>query len=101
MPNHVHLLIKTYENYPLSSIVHSWKSYTAHKISKLLKTRDTGETPVLPEYKNDVIWQVEYWDRFIRDENHFRYAVDYIHQNPVKAGLCDKVEDWKWSSAHG
>ncbi len=101
MPNHVHLLIKTYENHSLSSIVHSWKSYTAHEITKLLKTRNTGETPVLPEYKNDVVWQVEYWDRFIRDDAHYQRVINYIHNNPVKAGLCDKVEYWKWSSAHG
>ena len=100
MPNHVHLMVKTFDNFPLPHIIHSWKSFTAHEIFKCLRSRNTGETPVLPEYRSKQVWQIEYWDRFIRDEDHFKQAVDYIHQNPVKAGLCDKVEDWKWSSAH-
>ena len=45
------------------------------------------------------IWHREYWDRYIRDNNHFKQAVEYIHQNPVKAGLAAKAEDWPWSSA--
>jgi REP element-mobilizing transposase RayT len=45
------------------------------------------------------VWHREYWDRYIRDNHHFQQAVDYIHQNPVKAGLIAKVEDWSWSSA--
>ena len=44
-------------------------------------------------------WQREYWDRFIRDEEHYYKAIDYIHRNPVKARLCKKLEDWRWSSA--
>ena len=43
----------------------------------------------------------EYWDRFIRDEQHFTAAIEYIHMNPVKAGLVEKAEDWYWSSAGG
>ena len=43
------------------------------------------------------LWQKEYWDRFIRDERHFSRAVNYIMENPVKAGLVGKAEDWQWS----
>ena len=35
----------------------------------------------------------------MRDEDHFRQAFEYIHQNPVKAGLVARPEDWRWSSA--
>ena len=45
------------------------------------------------------IWHREYWDRFIRNENHFKSALNYIHQNPVKAGLVKNDSDWQWSSA--
>jgi REP element-mobilizing transposase RayT len=34
MPNHVHVLIKVYEGYPLEKIVKSWKSYTSREINK-------------------------------------------------------------------
>ena len=45
------------------------------------------------------VWMREYWDRYIRDDRHFAATVDYIHQNPVKAGLTRRSEDWPWSSA--
>ena len=45
------------------------------------------------------VWHREYWDRYIRDERHLRQAIEYIHQNPVKAGLIAKAESWLWSSA--
>jgi hypothetical protein len=45
------------------------------------------------------VWHREYWDRYIRDEYHLQQATAYIHQNPVKAGLAAKAEDWRWSSA--
>jgi REP element-mobilizing transposase RayT len=41
----------------------------------------------------------EYFDRYIRDERHFANAVQYIHENPVKAGLVENPEDWPFSSA--
>jgi hypothetical protein len=41
----------------------------------------------------------EYWDRFIRNDTHLENVVLYIHQNPVKAGLCQRAEEWPWSSA--
>jgi len=86
MPNHVHVMIETNNNYTLSQIIHSWKSYTAKEANKILQ-------------REGVFWQADYWDRFIRDELHFYRVIEYIHNNPVKAGLCKKPEDWLFSSA--
>jgi putative transposase len=85
MPNHVHVLIRLDHNYGLSKIVYSWKSFTAHKANQILK-------------RSGRFWQREYWDRLIRDEEHFNRVVNYIHMNPVKAGLVEKVEEWRFSS---
>ena len=42
-------------------------------------------------------------DRFaafvIRDDEHLRRATDYVLQNPVRAGLCRRAADWRWSGA--
>jgi putative transposase len=35
----------------------------------------------------------------LRDERHLRAAVEYVLQNPVKAGLCAHAGDWQWSAA--
>ncbi len=86
MPNHVHALVETKDGFPLSEIVHSWKSFTANEANKILDRK--GE-----------FWQREYHDRFIRDDDHYRNAVVYIESNPVKAGLAKSAEAWRYSSA--
>jgi len=114
MPNHVHVLIRTHEGVALGKIVQSWKSYTGRRIREMLEDMSragaecaqTGRAGArrsrdrrAPARPSQGVWMREYWDRYIRDERHFQAAVDYIHQNPVKAGLVGKAEDWPWSSA--
>ena len=96
MPNHVHLLVKTYPDYPLRNIVHSWKSYTAKEINKCISHGRDAHAPGFL-HKSEV-WQANYWDRLIRHEKHFNSMINYIHENPVKAGLCLQAEDWLRSS---
>jgi putative transposase len=43
-------------------------------------------------------WQKRYYDLNIRDYPQFVEKLRYIHRNPVKAGLCERPEDWEWSS---
>jgi REP element-mobilizing transposase RayT len=86
MPNHVHVLVKLLPDHSLSNIVQKWKGSSSVEINRLLKR--TGS-----------LWAEDYYDRFIRDEDHYYKCLGYIRQNPVKAGLCEKPEDWKFSSA--
>jgi putative DNA methylase len=86
MPNHVHVLITPARSETLSAIVHSWKSFTAKKANAVLM-------------RSGVFWSREYFDRAIRDEAHYANALAYMAMNPVKAGLCNAVEDWRFSSA--
>jgi putative DNA methylase len=86
MPNHIHVLIELMAEPTLDEILHSWKSYTSHEANKILR-------------RHGSFWQDDYWDRFIRNQTHYDNAIGYIHQNPVKAGLCKCAEDWPRSSA--
>jgi len=86
MPNHVHALIEVWHR-PLGEIMKSWKSYTCREANRLLGCDST-------------FWQEDYFDRYIRDEDHFRRVVRYIENNPVKAGLVRMAAEWPWSSAH-
>ena len=90
MPNHVHVLIEAHDQ--LGKIIQSWKSYTGRWA---IKNKETHQIPI----PNKGFWQREYWDRYIRTEKHYQNVVDYIHNNPVAAGLCKKEADWPWSSA--
>ena len=46
------------------------------------------------------IWQRRYWEHMIRDEEDLGRHIDYIHYNPVKHGLVERVADWRWSRLH-
>ena len=43
-------------------------------------------------------WQKRYYDFNVRDYRQFMEKLRYIHRNPVKRGLCERSEDWEWSS---
>ena len=43
-------------------------------------------------------WQKRYYDFNIRDYPQCVEKLRYIHRNPVKQGLCNRPEDWQWSS---
>ena len=92
MPNHVHVLIEVGEKKTIGQIVNSWKSYTG-------KWALANNAELELGIPGKSFWMRDYWDRFIRSEVHYRKVVDYIHENPVKAGLCSRAEDWVWSSA--
>ena len=49
-------------------------------------------------FKN--IWQHRYWEHLLRDERDFEHHVDYIHFNPVRHGLANRVVEWPYSSFH-
>lgn len=86
MPNHVYVLFTPAEGWTLTKILHSWKSFSAREANKVLGR--VGE-----------FWQKEYFDRAIRDEKGFNVAVEYIENNPVKAGFCQNADEWRFSSA--
>jgi putative DNA methylase len=87
MPNHAHILTTPYEGVELAEIAHSIKSYTAHEANKMLGR--TGR-----------FWQVEPFDRYIRNAKHHAAVIKYIENNPVKAGLCKTPDEWRFSSAY-
>jgi REP-associated tyrosine transposase len=43
-------------------------------------------------------WQKRYYDFNIRNYPQFLEKLRYVHRNPVKTGLCERPEDWEWSS---
>ena len=86
MPNHVHVLVHCLKGTLLGEMVKSWKIHSSREINRMLGRQGR-------------LWALDYHDRYIRDMDHLANARSYIRQNPVKAGLCRKPEDWVWSSA--
>ncbi|MDQ6632338.1 MAG: primosomal protein N', partial [Verrucomicrobiota bacterium] len=89
MPDHVHLLIQplplqeTEENgvHSLSEILQSIKSFSAHKINKVMQ-------------RTGLVWNDESYDRMIRSENDLHEKWNYIWNNPRKIGLVGPMEEY-------
>jgi putative transposase len=86
MPNHVHVVINTHDSCRVGDIVRSWKTFTAREINKLSGTEGS-------------FWAPDYFDRFMRNEDHLLKTLDYVENNPLKAGLVANAADWPFSSA--
>jgi REP element-mobilizing transposase RayT len=74
MPNHVHIIVKLLPDHDLSSVLHSWKSFTAKEINKAIEGTGT-------------IWQDESYDHIVRSDSQLEFYRNYIRENPAKAGL--------------
>ena len=46
------------------------------------------------------VWQPRFWEHTIRDARDYKLHLDYVHVNPLKHGLVDRVANWPWSSFH-
>lgn len=86
MPNHAHLLFELWDM-PMGELLKVWKGTSANAANRVLGRAGT-------------FWQEDYWDRYMRDEAHFRKARHYIEWNPVKAGLARTPEEWAFTSAN-
>jgi len=82
MPEHVHLLLSEPQMGTLADALKSLKQGVSRRL--------IGE--------GVHFWQKRYYDFNIRNHRQFVEKLRYIHRNPVKRGLCERAEDWEWSS---
>jgi putative transposase len=85
MPEHVHLLLSEPAQGLLADAIHFLKL----AFTKRLHSRFPG---------SGSFWEKRYYDRNVRDHREFAVKLRYLHRNPVKRGLVESPEDWKWSS---
>jgi len=87
LPDHWHAIF--YPRYPLtiSRVMESIKDRATKRINR--RREDAGK-----------LWQPRFFDRAVRTVREYGEKVEYIHLNPVKAGLVARPEDWAWSSVH-
>lgn len=87
LPDHWHAIF--YAPYPLtvSRVMESLKASATKRINGWRRERGT-------------LFQPRFFDRALRTVREYHEKLEYIHLNPVKAGLVERPEDWPWSSVH-
>ena len=88
MPDHVHLAFTPLcdENgfYSIAEIMQGIKSTSAHRINRMLN-------------REGKVWQNESFDHVVRREENIVQKVEYMMQNPIRAGLVSASEKYRWA----
>ncbi len=96
MPTHLHMLLGFKEIELLSKFIQSFKILSSKKIKSVLSENDIKKLSSKGKFK---FWTERFDDLIIVSEHQFKVKLEYIHNNPVKAGLVSSSSDWKYSSA--
>jgi len=104
MPSHVHIVIyPKNERYSTPDILKSIKLSASKREIKYLKRHQPATLRLMEtglKYDPYRFWQDGGgYDRNVRNYRELTRFTEYVHNNPVSAGLVDKAVDWKWSSA--
>jgi REP element-mobilizing transposase RayT len=101
MPNHIHLVAGC-DAKIMNNMIGNFKSYTSRSIAEYL---ELNKSQLLRKFEksaykgqNYAIWQETFRSEVVFSEDFLKQKVDYIHNNPVKAGLVELVDDWQYSS---
>ena len=82
MPEHIHLLLSEPNRATVATVLKAIKQSVARRLVA----------------KGEHFWQERYYDFNVRTKKKRIEKLRYIHRNPVKRGLVEKPEDWRWSS---
>lgn len=110
MPDHFHMICRSIDKYNLSEILRDLKKFTSRSIIKYLRTntnstysqwirifqRDYEEQKRNKRYK---LWQDGFNPKELSSNKVIDQKIEYIHNNPVKAGLVIRPEEYKYSSS--
>ena len=107
MPSHIHMIIRVLEPGP-GPLVRDFKKYTAFRIVEALNENNENKHLIekfrkaaipVSRNKNLKVWQDGYYPEVIFSNRFYFQKFNYIHMNPVKAGIVDLPEHYYYSSA--
>ena len=110
MSNHIHLICRAKDNFRLSDILRDFKKFTAKKIIERIKNEPESRRAWLlhrfkyaAKFKNQnpefMFWNKSNHAVLLDTNNMMDERLNYIHQNPVEAGIVDEPECYIYSSA--
>jgi putative transposase len=105
MPGHIHLIIWPSEPAGIPGFMRDYKKFTSHRIVRQARVERKEEWLAAFQRAGEEtgrsvnkVWQDSYWDTNLYSERVLRQKLNYIHRNPVRAGLVDIPEDYPYSS---
>ncbi|MCH7988574.1 MAG: transposase [Planctomycetes bacterium] len=105
MPEHVHLIVHPRKpEYEISEILKSLKNPVSRKALAFLR-KESPEWLRKVEQQRGTRTEYHFWqpgggyDRNITEPGTLLKMIDYLHLNPVRRRLVERVSDWRWSSA--
>ena len=111
MPNHFHMVASRTTG-EMSHLLRDLKSYTAKQVIQMIEEnpRESRKKWLLQQFrfyakfkqthKEYTFWQSSNYPVDITDARIVKQKIEYIHQNPVRAGYVDEPEHWRYSSAY-
>ena len=110
MSNHLHLVVSSEEPFQLDDTIRDFKKFTSKACVKHIisspESRKEWMLKLFADYalkskrhKNHKFWQTGNHAIELYDAKFTWQKINYIHQNPVRAGLVRKQEEWIYSSA--
>ncbi|MGI6741010.1 MAG: REP-associated tyrosine transposase [Brevefilum sp.] len=98
LPDHIHLIWQMPEdNFDYSKRIGAIKRHFSIKYCEQFNIHPPQNKTMIKR-REVAIWQRRFWEHSIFDENDFEHHLNYLHFNPVKHGLVDRVQDWEASS---
>ena len=87
MPNHWHLVLLPENTDDLKKFMHLLTNAHTRKVHTITKTIGTGP-----------LYQGRYKSFLVNDDTHLLTVIKYVERNPVRAGLSQRVGEWRWWS---
>jgi putative transposase len=97
MPDHVHALLSVAESTAIESFLLAWKKTSSYRIKRFYAQELTHYHDLCP--RDGAVWQARFYDFLVESDEKLPEKIQYMHDNPVSAGLAAEFLHWKWSSA--
>ena len=98
MPEHFHLLVTEPEVGNPSTVMQVLKQRSAHALLPKRRRRDLRQRELFPEEIRRAFWQARFYGFNVWTTRKRVEKLRYMHRNPVKRGLVESPEQWRWSS---
>jgi len=110
MSNHIHLIIRAKEGFAVNEIIRDFKKFTSKQLTKEIETGvESRKEWLLDKFQHTAsqikrnskykVWRDGYHPVELSTNEMIDQRIDYIHNNPVEAGIVFEAEHYKYSSA--